>query len=161
MSTIDGAKRDVVPVLAGFLDVDGDELLGVRIGERPQQRRVDDAEERGGHADAERERQPGQDGEGRLMAQLAQRVLHVLKDRLHHASASDVVAAVLNHRDVAEAAQCRLPCRGRIEALARVLVGPHRHVKVQLLADFIRRAVAPEQRAESRERDPEGEHWRS
>jgi hypothetical protein len=84
-----------------------------------------------------------------------------LHDCFQKASTSDVVAAVLNHGEVAEAPQ-RCPARrGRIEPLARVFVGPHRDVEVQLLANFIRGRIAPEQRAESRERDPQAGHGSS
>jgi hypothetical protein len=89
---------------------------------------------------------------------LAKPVLHVLGYRLQHASAAHVVAAVLNQREIAESAQRRLPRRTGIQTIPCELVGPHLHVKLQLLADLVYRCVAPEERAHSRDRDPDGGH---
>ena len=65
---------------------------------------------------------------------------------------------ILNHGEIAETAQRRLPGRPGVQPLLRVLLGPHLHVKVQLLADFVGRGVAPEECADSRDRDPDGGH---
>ena len=104
---------------------------------------------------------PARIAKARLAAQLPERVLHVLEHGLHHASSSHVVAAVLDDREVAEPLQRGPPRRVRIQAVACVLVGAHRHVEPQLLANFVGRGVAPEERAQSGDRDPDGEHQRA
>ena len=53
------------------------ERVGLRVGERTQQHAVDDAEDRAAGADAERQRQDGDDREARSPRQLAQRVAGV------------------------------------------------------------------------------------
>ncbi len=56
------------------------EPRGIVVGQRPQQHRIDDAENRGGGADAERDGQHGGDGKRRLAPQAAESEEHVAKD---------------------------------------------------------------------------------
>ena len=93
-----------------------------------------------------------------MLAQLAQAVLHVVEHRLHHASASHVVAAVQYQRKIAESAPRGVLRCPSLRALPHVLVGAHVHVKVQFLANLVRDRVAPEERAHSRNRDSDGDH---
>jgi hypothetical protein len=69
----DGSKGEV-----GFRRIDCDQLVGVRQIHRMQQDRVDDGEERGVHADAERQRDDDDAGEARRLAKLAQREFQIL-----------------------------------------------------------------------------------
>ncbi len=60
-----------------------DDALGVRIRERLEEHSVDDAEDGGAGADAEREGEYGDDGEARRFREHSQAILQVLKQRLH------------------------------------------------------------------------------
>ena len=59
---------------------DPDERVGIGIGQRFDEHAVDDAEDRRGGADAERERQDGRGGEAGLLPQHARRVAKVLPE---------------------------------------------------------------------------------
>ena len=61
---------------------DPHELVGVRIRQRLDQHRVDDAEDRSGRADAEREREHGSEREGGPPQQAAQRVAQIAAERV-------------------------------------------------------------------------------
>jgi len=60
-----------------------DDAIGTVIAERPQQHRVDHAEDRGVGADAERERANRQQREPGLAAQRARGVAKILKNGVH------------------------------------------------------------------------------
>ena len=143
---------------AQLLDGQDDELVRVRIRQRPQQRGVDDAEERRGDTRAERERQHGDRRERGLPSQLAQSILHVLRNGLEEAAAADVIATVLDHRKVAEPQVCGATRRCRVEPVPGELVRSHLQVELQFLLDFIDRSVAPEQRAQFGDDEPDEEH---
>ena len=63
-----------------------DELVGPVVRQRPQQHRVDHAEDRGVGADAERQRQHGDEREGGAPRQSADRESKVPPERIHHAT---------------------------------------------------------------------------
>ena len=69
-------------------DADFDQLLGTLDRQRAQADRVDELEDRGVGAGAERQRQDRDDGERRVAAQQARAVAEVLPERLEEARAS-------------------------------------------------------------------------
>jgi hypothetical protein len=78
-------QREVDNVAVAQVGPHRAEPRGIAVGERAQQHGVDHAEDRGGRADAERNRQDGGDGKGRLPAQAAHREREVAYERLHEA----------------------------------------------------------------------------
>ena len=70
----------------GHFFIDGDELAGLRVGQRIEQHAVDYRKERSVGADAERERQNGDGGEGRRLGEQAECVTQVLEESVHAAS---------------------------------------------------------------------------
>ncbi|MNC87501.1 hypothetical protein D3C83_32300 [compost metagenome] len=64
--------------------VDDVEPFRVAIGKRPQQHGVEDAEDGGIGADADRERQRGGERESRRAPQRAGGILEVLNERVEH-----------------------------------------------------------------------------
>jgi hypothetical protein len=62
---------------------DRHELIGIRIGERPKQNGVHDAENRGGRTDAERERENRHEREARLANEQSKCVAQVPKKAIH------------------------------------------------------------------------------
>ena len=70
-------------VLAGVFPVDGDELAGVRVRQRIQEHAVDDGEERGVGADAERQGEDGDDAKRRRLEEHAEGEAKVLKQGDH------------------------------------------------------------------------------
>ena len=77
----DELLRDARAIVAMTED---DEIVGVRIRQRPQQHGLDDGEHRGVGADAERQRQDGGDREQRLPAEQTNTVPQVV-EHAHHA----------------------------------------------------------------------------
>ena len=70
-------------VLAGVFFVDGDELAGVRVGQRIQEHAVDDGEQSGVRADAEGEGEDGDEGERGRLEKHAEGEAKVLKQGDH------------------------------------------------------------------------------
>jgi hypothetical protein len=64
----------------GFLGVDGNELLGMREGQRFQQDAVDEAVNGGGGSDAEGEGENGGEGESRRFTELPEGEAEVSKN---------------------------------------------------------------------------------
>ena len=71
------------PAPAQVLNLNGHHALGVRVRERVQQDVLDDAENGGCRADAQRQRQHRQRGEAGLVAQAAEAVAEVLPNPIH------------------------------------------------------------------------------
>jgi hypothetical protein len=78
-----GRERELVQVQAIRVAPDVREAAGIPVGKRLEQDAIDDAEDRGHRADAERERQ-GRDGhESRFLAEAAKRQSDVTQKRAH------------------------------------------------------------------------------
>ena len=71
---------------------DEDQPVGVRIRQRPEQRLVEQAEDRGVGADAQRERQDGDEREDRLLAERPEGEAEVLHGRLDGTGAGQRLA---------------------------------------------------------------------
>ena len=80
-----------MPIAAERADASGvgaevaqpDQLLGMADRQRPQQRLIEQGENRGVGADAQRQRQHRNDGKARRLQQLANSVTKVEKDGVH------------------------------------------------------------------------------
>ncbi len=83
---------------------DQNELARARIRQRPKQHAVDDAEDRGVGADAERQREHGDDREAGRARQSANRVARVLRELVQPLAAPHVARDFANGRDIAEVA---------------------------------------------------------
>jgi hypothetical protein len=70
--------------------------LGLAEGQRPQRDAVDDAEDGGGGADAERDREDRRGGEAGLLAQHARAVAQVLEQMAGESDAARVAARFLH-----------------------------------------------------------------
>ena len=70
----------------------------IRVGKRPQEDAVDDAEDRGVGADAERQRRHGDGGEAGVRGEAAQSVADVLQQCLHHSLLSAVIGSTRDAR---------------------------------------------------------------
>ncbi len=81
---------------------DADESIGLGIRQRLQQHGVDNAQDGGGGADAERERQHGSEGESRRASQPADRVGHIAAQVLEPGERTLVAVAFLCLLDTAE-----------------------------------------------------------
>ena len=91
-----------------------DEAFALRYRQALEERGVDEAEDRGVGADAQRQRQHGGDGESRLLAQHAGRVAQVVKDA---AEAAAPRRSVRQRRRNARLPQRAHPSRQRIRAV--------------------------------------------
>ena len=81
-----------------------DEVPGIRVGQRPQEQRAGDAEDRGVGADAERQRQDRRDGDARRRGQRTPGLTEILAD---HARDYAVSAAELSRgREPGTARRC-------------------------------------------------------
>jgi hypothetical protein len=120
-----------------LLDEDPDQLFRMVVRQRAEQRGVDDAEERGRGADADRQRERRDAREAPVLAQHAQREDDVPCDRLHHATASHVVAAILNRQRIAESSCRQTSGFARARSAPLVLTRSHREMEIELLADFV------------------------
>ena len=118
--------------------------IGIRVRERLQQHVVDDGENGGRRADAERERDEAGGREAGTAAEEAERVADVLDEPLERRAAPGVARHFLHERDIAE-----LPVRrvrglvGRRAALDAIRRG-HREVRADFLVEFGFASPAPE-----------------
>ena len=87
----DELLRDARAIVAMTED---DEIVGVRIRQRPQQDGLDDGEDRGVGADAQRQRQNGGDREERLSAEQTNTVPQVVEHAHHTFLSRPLVTAV-------------------------------------------------------------------
>ena len=141
--------------------MDHHQPLGILITHRPQQHRVDEAEDGAIGADAERERQHGDGREDRRLQQRAQRMAKIERQRAHVAFSSerDGVAALaralivgVRHRN--RAAQIRqrvLPRRGAA-ASAQQLDEVGFEIGAEPLAEFARIGAQQQAKQAGRER---------
>jgi len=125
---------------------DDDETIGVGVGERPQQHGVDDAECRGGRADAEREDDDRGDREPRRSPEQPETEAGVLAQGVQKSQPPDVADALLERLDAADLDQ-RLPAgliRG--DAAGDALIGELLHQGPHFGVEFV--VGAGEERAE-------------
>ena len=132
----------------------------MRVGQRTQERGVDDTEERRGQPDAEGQRRDGRQGRSGLAAQHAETVAEILHHGLHHAASSDVVAAVTHHGRVAKAPRGGTGRGPRSQSGPLVLGRAHLQVELHLLANLVRDPIAVQECTEPRDEPIEDGHGR-
>src|SRR5687767_4114397 len=108
----EGAGETVLMIANGFpqrngemivaADGEADQAMRIGHGKRTKHERVDDAEDRGVGADAERERKNSGDGEAARGHKIAPAVAKILRDRIEPTPAPGVAAFFAKARDVAE-----------------------------------------------------------
>ena len=114
------------------------------VGKWAQQRRVDEAEDGGVGADAERERHDRRDREARRASQQTDGVADVASERLERREAATIAHRLGRLIDAAEVAAGRRPRRLRRQAAPDVLIGQQVEVILQFLAEVALDAVATE-----------------
>ena len=100
---------------------DGDQPVGIGVGERPQEDAVDDGEDRAGGGDAQRERRDHRRGGGGVAAEHARGVPRVGDEVLERTQAARVAPFFLEPLHAAEIAQGGAPRRLRRLAGAHAL----------------------------------------
>ena len=131
--------------------VDGDELRGVFDGEASQPQRVDQLEDGGVGADAQRERKHGHRCEAGIPAQLAGSIAKIAEQRFDGSGDVHVARALLLRRIVAEGARggaARFVFR---HAAGDQIVGALGNVKMQLVIELLGKLVAAEDIDDARE----------
>ncbi len=129
--------------------VQGHETLGCFEPQRPDERRVDDAEGRGVDADAEPE---GQDHDGRergVPAQRAERVAEVLAQGVERRRDPDGAHVLPHPHDVAEREQSLAPRLLRRHALFDVVLGLALDVVADVLVELVEGTLARRHRVHS------------
>ena len=102
---IRGGERQI-----GARFADPDQALGFRIRQRPQQHRIDDAEEGRVRADPDREQEDGDGGEPGTLADRAKRVAEILAEGIEARQTALIAVALLGGFDAAELAVCARRC---------------------------------------------------
>ncbi len=136
-----------------------DEPIRVGVGQRPQQRRLDEAEDGEAAAHAEGQDEDRGDGQARALDQLSQRqpdVLHRVLDDRHRA----LIAIGLFHGFQSSQRQVRLPAGlVRREPAADVVVDVEGEVALDLVGEgALARRAADDQSGEPRQRPPQRSH---
>lgn len=127
---------------------DDNESIGLVIGERPQQDTVDDREDRGVGADAERDAGHDDEAETAALADRARRVAHVLRQVIEGREAARFAAGFGRFGEVAEAAKRGVTGVVRGKAAADVLVDQQIEMAADLLARVTLAASSPERGAQ-------------
>jgi hypothetical protein len=89
-------------VLQRIRQIDADQAIRLGIGQRPQQDAVDDAEDGGVGADAERDGQDGDDRKSGGVTNQSQRITNVLHERPQSAQRLNLAARFLRRLDAAD-----------------------------------------------------------
>ena len=103
-------RGDAVAVAAGRLLEDTDDPIGIRVRQRLEQDAVNEAEDRGVGADAERQREDRDRCKSRTLRQGSPAVTQVLEQRIEHGQAAPVAVDFFRLLDPAELHK-RLPPR--------------------------------------------------
>lgn len=138
--------------------VERHELVGTLDRQWPQQHRVDQAEDGGVGAGAERQRDDGHGGKAALPAEHAQGVSQILERRLDERQAAAIPIDLFDLIDAAEGAQRRVPGVVSGHPSAPVLVDLHLEVAADLVVEIPLEPAAREQGAQAMGVDTEGRH---
>ena len=123
---------------------DGDQLIGRGIGQRPEERRIDDAEDRGVDADAEGQRRHSGGGEAWRLREEPQRIPQVLQQRLHAAEATAVANGFPRLFDTADRAPRLAMGLGRRQSAAERILLEHFEMRAQFVVELAVDPAAPE-----------------
>ena len=123
----------------------------MREGKRPQKERVDGAENRGVRADADREGEHGDGGEGRCAAKGAEREARVLQHAIEERESGHGARRLGDGCEVAEAAargEARLACGERAARRVLALHGLEGEMEVHFLVELARVLSRARERAQ-------------
>ena len=124
--------RDVLILLHHALEQDR-QTIGIRVGKRPHQNRVQHREDRGVGADAQSERDDRDEGETGRAAEQTHAVSHILREPFEPLPAPHLACGLRDKADVAELApRRRLGLLGGLPALQAVADRPP-----QVVLDFV------------------------
>ena len=141
-----------------------DQPVGLGVGQRPEQRRFDEAEHGQAAAHAERQHEDGRRRQARALRQLAKGqpdVLDGVLDERHRA----LIAIRLFHRFSSQGEARLAPGLVRREPAAQVVVGVQREMALDLGGQLTLAGAVPEEAAQPRQRppprsdDPKRPHW--
>jgi len=110
--------------------------VGVGVGQRAEQHRADDAEDGDGRPDAERQREDGGGRESGIPPQAADRVAHVVQDRLDGGADPRVAHPLLGLLEALALDQGGSPRLGRRQAGRRVAPLQRAHVLTQFVVEI-------------------------
>ena len=141
-----------------FLEASGQDGKGldlyqaIRLAhrQRAQQQAVDEAEERGVGADAERKRERDDGGERRALPQPAERVAQVLGDDVHHGQAAVLAVRLAEPVGPAEFQERLAPRLGRGEPAPAELVRQQLEMRRQLFVELAIQPVPRDDRSQPR-----------
>ena len=115
---------------------DLDHAVRVAKGKRRQQRRVEDAEDDGAGAHAQRQHDRAENGQAGIAPQSAQRLPQLPSDRFERGAAANVADTLLDLFRTAEFEQGFAPCCARIAACPHLLVFQHLPVGPNLVIEI-------------------------
>ncbi len=139
---------------AGLLLVQPDEATGLLVGQRREQDGVHDAEDGGGSADAEAERQRHRCGVARAPPHLADRVAQVAGEPFHPADAVHVMDLLSDAEDAAELPPRRQPGVAWRQTLALEARRQQLEMRVDLETGVVVEASAGERERQPRNGQP-------
>jgi hypothetical protein len=143
----DNGVREALSVDAALtrrLEIELHELLRIADRKPPQHQRVDQTEDGGVGADAEREREDDYQGEARCLGEQAQRVAHVAEDRVERRAVALRADALFRLLEPAERQRRLAPCLVLRKAIAHLVGGGHFEKRLQLLIDSLLRLLPVE-----------------
>ena len=155
-----GGRRDVPrPAPKRIRLEDPDQFVGILVGQRPEQHRADDAEDRGAGADADGERGDRNRRERRVFAQRAESVADVLQRGLDERQAAVVAVRFLNLHRSSETQDGLAPRLIERQTAPDVIVGEHVEMCGHLVLELRVQGSRCEQPMDARERDVKpGQH---
>ena len=133
-------RRALGPAAHGVDGVDGEQMRGVAIRERPQEQRIHDAEHQGVGTNPNREREQHHHRHARASQQQARGETEILERRVERRHAAAIAVQLLRQVESAQFEK-RLTARlMRRHPGAQVVVGVHLNVGLELVAEL---TVAP------------------
>src|SRR5262245_4702751 len=126
-----------------------DQLLRLSDGQRLQQQRVEQAEDRRIRADANRQRKRGHGSEAFALKQHSEAKTKVLKERIDKSDSTHIAMSLLQQSDVSELA-ARGPSRLCLtHSLAEISLGEQAQVSLDLVVELSIRSAISEQSPKS------------
>ncbi len=124
------------------------QLFRFRIWQRTQQHGIDDAEDRRVRADAQRQREDGNQGESGILQQHSRAVTKILQQVLDEADSSHIAAFLLSLLNTAQGAQGSVARLLRCHAFSDIFLNLPLEVIADLLVQFLLDLLAAEQGAQ-------------
>ena len=132
------------PSAVVLADPDVDKPCGIFDRKHAHPHRIEQLEDRGVRADAERQRQDGDDGEGRVEAKQSRAVPEIAPGAVEKADGIHLIDFLADQGSVAKFAPGRVPRLGGQHPARDVLVGFNREMRLELASAFVVPAGAKE-----------------